>query len=187
MKNFIMLSLITIILGGKSTFASVDDVVGNDNFYVKITESEDQTAVSFALCDKKSPQICQQIGKKKFYYKEEILAQRNYEKWHILYAVIADVGVIAASAVGGGYVVGNIAFLITGSAPAGAAYALLGILGGGVTGVILDFTINTLNPYDQYKQLQTIESDVLNDKDVKIKTSTKTFARRLETVLNNLE
>ena len=43
-----------------------------------------------------------------------------------------------------------------------------------------------MNPYEQYKQLEVLEEEVLLDQNVITDTSTETFIERLKTVLDNL-
>ncbi len=186
MKKLATLSL--TLLMTNTLLAKPMDVFGKGDRFIKITRDSEKKQVGFQLCLKTNTAICQKIGKKNFYAIDDLIALRNSEKWDVVKAAGSDVAVIIVGAFAG--------FALGFSAAGGAGVAATstaglytipgGILLGIAGGITLSAAIDAINPYEQYKQLETLEDEVLNDTDIFTETDSTKFANRLEAVLDNL-
>ncbi len=171
----------TFILSALSVQAFAIDVFGTDAYFIKVTESTNLKYVKFEFCNYHEQQ-CSSIGSNIFYSKEKLRKLKESEKWDVLKASAADVAIVIASIFTGG----GAAYAIA-TTDAGMIYGTLIV--GTTSGVAAPFIIRQFdsnNPYGQYKQLETLNDDVLNDNKVVVNYDVVTFANRLGTVLDNL-
>lgn len=160
------------------------DVFGRGDRFIKVTEYS-KDSVGFELCYKKRPNVCQRIGAQKYYAKADLNALRNSEKADVVLAGLADIGILAVGLYGGA-ILG-----VAGSAAVGAESAMLGAsVGavGGTTGSVISITkLDAINPVEQYRQVEMLSQDVINDKTVIKDRDILKIAHSLRTVLSNLE
>lgn len=179
-KLFFVLSVLV------SVNAQAMDVFGTDNKFIQVTENQNKTLVKFELCSLIN-QECKLIGKG-FYAKKDLIELQASEEWDWLKVLALDAGIIVGSAFSGG----TLFYATIGTASsAGVGTTLLGTFlasaAGGTAGAILPAVVDALNPYEQYKQVETLDADVLNDKKVIVDFDVATFAKRLAAVLDNLD
>lgn len=186
MKNIILLATL-FTLATNTAFA--DDIYGKDGQrFIKVTEytsdGQHKDYVGFALCANKSDTVCDQIGRRKYYSKAALASLRNSEKKDVAFAVLADVGVVIVAVYGGAFVGGVVA------AGAGTA-TMVGASAGATLGTAGAATIITyaeaINPAEQYRQVEMLSSDIVNDKDVVINRDIDKIAHTLRSVLENLD
>lgn len=164
--------------------ARPDDVYGTSNYYVKVTENDSREMVRFELCHLRNLKPCEQIGSRKFYDKDKLIELRGSEKWDVLSSLIADVVVIAGLGLGGGALACSLT--TSGTAAATIYGTIAGVAGGSSIGTIATVVVDALNPAEQYAQLETLEKNVLNDKEINLDYDAQVFAKRLAAVLDNL-
>lgn len=181
--NFLIIFLILFNMA----YSKPTNVYGSGDKFVDVTIDESRGEVYFKLCLKKDKSVCERIGNQNYYRISRITNRRNTEKWQVAGALVADVGIILVG-IGGGFVGGILAYA-TGALTT-ATYTTAGVIGSGVAttgGVLAINMVDALNPYEQYKQLETITDEVINDVDVFTETDSVTFAKRLAAVLDSLE
>ena len=153
-------------------FAGYFDVHGQGKTFVKVTVSEDKQSVSFKECLKTERESCVRIGALESYDIEQLKDLRGSEKWDVLKAGAADVAALII-AVGGGALIGGAIFASGGLASLGAPIIGMGIGAGGA--ITLSIAVDALNPVEQYRQLETLEDDVITDIDVQYRNEDKDF------------
>ncbi len=167
------------------TMAAPLDVYGEGDKFIKVTRYDDIQKIRFELCLKYNTEVCNQIGSKVLYDISKIEALRTGQNWEVAAAAGLDIVAVVftwyAGAIIGVASVGNI--YLANSIPASLAGGVTGLVLGGGTAI---YSINSLNPWEQYKQLETISPAVLADSNVFTSTNSDTFAQRLAVVLDSL-
>ncbi len=185
--KFISLSLIATILFSSVGFSAPENVYGTGDTFIDVILSESRDEVSFKECSVPDPTVCKRIGNQDSYVISELVSQRNIEKWQVAGSVVADVALILTAGVGGltASLFAINTTVATGSSAAAAIYTGVG-LGVGAASIAVT-VVDALNPYEQYKQVETIQDKVLKDEKVFIKGKVSTFAKRLASVLEKIE
>lgn len=179
MTNIKSLLLIALFLSCTANATNLD-VHGKGNKFIKVTEDNSGQAVNFKLCVAAQPNQCSPIGEREYYLKSDLEELRNSEKWDVLKSLGADIAIVASTTYLGA--IGSIGAAVVGW---GNLYTLP-IYAGIGAGVAVDVAIDSLNPAEQYKQLDTLSPKVLNDETVFVKCTSEIFAKRLAAVLDNL-
>ncbi len=161
------------------------DVFGTSAYFVKVSENSTKTMVKFELCSLINQNSCNAIGNKNFYSKKKLQNLRNSEKWDVLTSTAADIAIILGTAFTGGALAYTT--LVASATDGAIIYGTMGgTIAGGTVGGMVPAIADALNPYEQYKQLETLDSEVLNDKKVVLNYSVEDFAKRLGAVLDNI-
>jgi len=185
--KFISLGLIATILFSSIGFSAPENVYGSGDTFIDVILSESRDEVSFKECSVVDPTDCKRIGNQDSYIISELVSQRNIEKWQVAGSAVADVALILTAGIGGltASLFAINTTVVTGSSGAMAVYTGVG-LGVGAASVAVT-VVDALNPYEQYKQVETVSDKVLKDENVFIKGKASTFAQRLATVLEKIE
>ncbi|MBC7396853.1 MAG: hypothetical protein H7333_05365 [Bdellovibrionales bacterium] len=185
LELMIKATLALLILATPFTSAHAYDVYGTDANFIEVTESASKLEVGFRLCSLKGEFACKQLGKSASYSKEKLISLKGSEQWDVLISIGADAMILAATGGGGGMLA------YSGTAAASSAATLYGTMAGAVVGAQAGtaaiMLIDTINPYEQYMQTQTLDKKVMNDERVDVQYPVKEFAKRLTTVLGNLD
>lgn len=182
--------LVTTLLSLTASFAIAKDVIPNSGLkhgasYVRVTKPfEDK--VSFESCIfgyEKS--TCEFLGNNKYYSVKALTKQKTTESWQVAGSVALDIGLILATVGTAGYVGAATGALIYGTGTAGTTGLIIGTSAGVVGNAALITLVDAMNPYEQYKQSQTIHADVVNDNKVPV-TNIEDFIERLDLVLSKM-
>lgn len=142
--------------------------------YVKITKISD-SHLKFERCLVGEYQKCQILGNKNAYSYEELSSQKTQELWQVAGSVVADVGVVIASA--------GVGAMIASSAV--QFWGIVGLFAGAATGVGSVFFIDSINPVEQFQQARALRADVINDVDINT-SDIDIFIKRLDLVLSKI-
>ncbi len=182
MKKFLIFTL--LMFSFSNAFAAPDNVYGKGDKYIKVSLNTEKTAVKFELYSKKEKKKLKTIGEENRYYEISTLERmRGNEKWHVFFSSVATVATVAATAGGSG-----LGYLIAvGGIEQATSFAFYAFAAGGAFGggKIVQ-AVNSINPYEQYKQLEVISEEVVNGSEVHTKTDIVKFAKRLHTLLEKL-
>ena len=187
-----MLVMVMIFAHVFQAQAAAMDIYGDEESlkFIKVTEytsnGKTKDYVGFELCSKAHTDQCEQIGSKKYYSKAKLAKLRKAERADVLYAVLADVGVVLVGLYGGG-ITGAIGL----SAAMGEAGTMLGVSVGSLSGIggaiVVTKYVDAVNPFEQGRQVKVLADDILNDKDVSMDRQIEDIAHTLRTVLSNLK
>ena len=151
--------------------------------YVRITQETDHK-IKFEKCVygyDSTP--CTQLGRKNSYSLNELRSQRTVENFQIAGSLLADAGIVLGLFVGGFFAGPAISGTI-GSASA-LTPAIVGATTGTVGSGITIASVDAVNPYEQTKQAQTLNDDVITDKQVLV-NNIEDFIDRLDLVLSKI-
>lgn len=181
------MKLMLVVLGlwtcSLPSLAKAFDLFGQGTHYIKITQYHKNKYVGFELCHKQNLSDCNQIGSKKMYAKTQLENLRSSEKKDIVLSVLGDIGLVVVGAYGGGFV----GAMAIGGGELAMLGASIGFLSGTAGSVILINIKDSLNPAEQYRQVQILNPEVLNDKRVDLDRNIFDMAHTLSTVLSNLK
>lgn len=178
------------------------DIIDQNGKYIKITESSDKKSVHFDLCLDQSEAKCLPIGNRYFYKKSDLKSLRNSEKIDIVTSSIGDVGLVVGAIITGGVLGGLVGgTVVTEAVTVGmaaqqataASYVITygmagaGSVVGGVGAIKLSSKWSAINPMEQYRQVQVLSEDIINDKFVPSDRKIEDVAVTLNTVLSNLK
>lgn len=203
-----MLAITTLLMGpGNFAHAELNDVHAKgyiEKHYIEVTKAADGARVGFALCERgtdSTKRACFQLGRKAFYSTKALEKQHKEELRDVKWAWAADVAVIVGAVAAPALIMSGVAASAetlgmtavfefangwVGLVPAVGMGTFIGLPAAGVTEYMLD----ALNPFEQGRQAETIDSDVVTDKNVVLKggeIELLKFAKRLETVLGNMD
>lgn len=165
--------------------------------YVRITRLANKK-ITFEKCISGAEKLtCKGLGHKASYSLKELQTQRDAENDDVLYALLADVGLIAVATVGWVGALGGLGMLTTTAGSAGIMTAGQGTayVGGmvAVTGAeayaghALVAAIDAINPAEQGRQREAICENVINDYDVEVaRDEMKEAIERLDYVLSEI-
>ena len=185
MKKLIMTATLTILF---TLPALAKDIIPESGTapgsrYVKVTLIEGER-ISFEDCilgssSSSNETRCKFLGRKKDYSLDEVNGQKMIERLQVAGSIVTDatLGVIAYFS--GGFA--GMALVVANPSTACMVGSLAGVGGAG----ILADKIDVLNPAEQYRQAETISSDVVADHLVKVK-DINAFIKRLDLVLSKL-
>jgi len=186
MKNMIL----TLMVLAQLSQAHAKDIFGQGDRFIKVTEyttnGKTRDYVGFELCYKAHTNVCERIGKNKYYAKADLNDLRNSEKADVVLAALADVGILAVGLYGGALVgaAGTAAIGVESGAMLGVSAGAIG----GTTGSVISITkFDAINPVEQYRQVDILSQDVINDRKVTKDRNILKVAHTLRTVLSNLE
>lgn len=185
----------------QNSHANLTDVtqVGSPE-YIEVTLTKDQN-VKFRYCNSQK-KTCEPITNKT-YSLNELRNQRAQETIEVVGSTLTDAAILAGAAYGGAYLItgGNIAGASISSSNVvvgflegiDSAFHMVGVAAGGFmgfsTGTLLIFAsqniTNALNPLYQYEQTQTIQENVILDKNVPTENIRK-FKQLLTEVLEKI-
>lgn len=188
MKNKIA-AFTSSLLFTSSLFAGITDVIPKNmkrgDRYVRVTELK-KDVILFESCIKgfENQNGCSVIGRNAGYSLDELTTQRNVENAEILGSTLsAAIGVILTAGTGawvGGSIGASSGYIIS-----GIGTTLVGGVVGATAGSVLVATVDALNPIEQTLQAQTLNSEVLYDRDVEV-SDINDYISRLELVLNKI-
>jgi hypothetical protein len=164
-----------------SAFASTNDVfpqiIHKGDHYVRVTRlTGNPVRVRLEDCQwKLEDQTCEAIGPMESYKESALRKARFWQRANIAASGLGDAAVLIASFYGGvfvgGWAAGSLGLTsgMTGMSAAGEQL----MFGTGIATAIgstgyLAATKNALNPYRQYKIADTINDDVINDRNVEV-------------------
>ena len=181
MKKIIIFATFTILLIFSALAKDIIPESGTalGSRYVKVTLSEGER-ISFEDCISGYEETrCKFLGRKKDYSLDEVNDQKMIERLQVAGSIVTDatLGVIAYFS--GGFA--GMALVVANPSTACMVGSLAGVGGAG----ILAQKIDVLNPAEQYRQAETISSDVVADHLVKVK-DINAFIKRLDLVLSKL-
>ncbi len=188
MKKILIATLLMFSLS--SAFAAPDNVYGKGDQYIKVSLNEDRTGVKFELYSKKNNKKIRTLGEENKFYKISALKElARSEKNDVVLSSLAAVGLVLATS-GVGYVLTYEVMAVTAASGAiihpTTTSLVIGTGASAGIGAKLASITNSLNPYEQYKQLETLSDDVINGKDFHTKTKISKFAKRLELLLDKI-
>jgi hypothetical protein len=157
--------------------------------FVKVIPHQEKPAVRFEFCERKEnlEKKCRIIGSKNRYYPKFTLRMlRDAESLDVLTSLVSDVAIVAGGVYAGVSAGAAIGYATT-TTSAPLFYFEAGMVTGAEGGVTLSTIIDSLNPYEQIKQLETLSDDVLSGKNVFVEMEIIDFVKRLEVVLANLD
>lgn len=169
----------------------------NGDAYVRVTKLANKK-ITFEKCIKGAEKLtCKGLGHKKSYSIKELQNQRSAENDDVLYALLADAGLIVVGSVAWVGALGGIGMLATTAGSAGAVTAgqTIAFAGGmsAVTGAeiyafdALVDAFDAINPCEQARQREAISEDVVNDYDVEVaRDEMKEAIERLDFVLSEI-
>lgn len=182
-----MKALLLILIFTLNAIAAPENVYPKNRFDSRYIEVElvGDTHIRFSYCKKKND--CRLLGDKGIYAVKDLRSRRTKENLDVLWSALADIGIVVGLAYGGAFV----GAIVGTSAGAGSASgtllgAILGTGTGTATGATAIALVDKINPYEQYKQAETLEKNILADNDVVIDDIEK-FVKRLEFVLNKID
>jgi len=183
-KTFLNLTLVCSLLGLNNAFSSPENIVPlkvkPGSIYVDVQLNTNKTAISFKRCLHLIENSCEQIGPANFYSIEKLKKQRMVELTQVGGAVVADVVIVLAAALGGWTIAA------AGSGVIGTILAApIGLASGSAVGAAVVSSIDVVNPSLQYKQSSIISPAVLEDETVET-DSIYEFIQNLETVLEKM-
>jgi hypothetical protein len=195
MKKLNYLSAILLSTLSTAAFAGDLDVtpanMKTGTRYVRVTDkvvSATETDVYFEDCLKNEDQKCRQIGKKPFYTLAELRSQASSQNEDVAGAVVGDVVVGAVTAL--------FSYCTMGFGPAaliqfaGGSSVVAVWTGAAVGSLAITATagalIKKINPWEQYKEGDAINNDVITDKPVQ-NDDIDQFIERLTIVLNKID
>jgi hypothetical protein len=165
-------------------FAVADDIYGHGNQYIRVTEiGSKKSFVKFELCLLDNSKPCELIGGRA-YSKVELTKLRNSEKKDVALAVLADVGLVIVAVYGGAFV-GAVASSSVAVAPMVGVSA--GVTGGSIGSGYAIATVDAINPAEQYRQVDMLSSEVINDLKVVRDRDIEDIVHTLKVVLSNLD
>lgn len=177
--------ILSLMVLAQLSQANAMDVFGRGDRFIKVTEySKDY--VGFELCFKKRPNVCERIGAKKYYAKADLNDLRNSEKADVVLAGLADIGILAVGLYGGA-ILGVAGTAVVGAESGAMLGASVGAIGGTTGSAIAITKLDAINPVEQYRQVEMLSKDVINDKTVTKDRDILKIAHSLRTVLSNLE
>lgn len=157
--------------------------------YVKVIAHPKKPAVRFEYCERKEnlEKKCKTLGAKNRYYPNFTLKMlRDAESLDVVTSILSDVAIVAGGAYAGVSAGAAIGYATT-TTSAPLFYFEAGMVTGAAGGITLSTIIDSLNPYEQIKQLETLSDEVLNGKTVFVEMEINEFYERLEVVLKNLD
>ena len=181
-------ALLSVSLAAQSFAYDVEPFrVTSGDRYVRVSRDLQKQTVTFEDCIfGEENSSCRGIGsnRKGTYLIKDIKSKRTLEYAQVAFAGVADVAVVFACVAGGTAIAGLSGFSLYGGGSAGIPL-WVGVTSGTAAGAAVDYAVAPLNPYEQYKQAETLNDDVLADRTY-IAKDIDTFIERLTVVLNKL-
>jgi hypothetical protein len=153
--------------GSSVANASLMDILGPGQRYIKITNSTDTLMVKFEDCIKGAEKECSRfLGPREWYYKKSISNFADLQFKHALWVGAGDLALVVAGGATFAWIGSTIETLAGASgAMAGVKGGLLGgVFGFGAGGAIAHW-VEEANAFDQYEKYWVVSKKIIDDQD----------------------